>query len=240
MSRKLLAVVLVLGLLTPASRARAGGEATAPPDTVVLKDGSKLRGTVIEEDPKRGVTVLLLDGTTRKVAKPVLDHIDYAPPAAPVVAPVAPAAPVAPPPVVYANTEAPAPAPAAHRSSGALVAGAILMSVGAIVVVGGSIYYVNSAQTRTASYNQQCYPGEGCSYDYETYHDSTGVSIATGLIVVGAVVLVAGAITTLVGARRRAPAPVASLPPGMPRLVLGDAASSLCLVPSGDGLTLHF
>lgn len=58
-------------------------------DVVHLKNGGRVQGVVIEDDPAAGATVRLGDGTTKKIPKSAISSIDYAPPAA--VEPPAPA-----------------------------------------------------------------------------------------------------------------------------------------------------
>jgi hypothetical protein len=73
-------------------------------DTVFLKSGGRIRGTVMVEDPSSGVRVKLSDGTVREVPAADVARVEYAsdahsaaPPAAPAPALTAPgAAPVAP------------------------------------------------------------------------------------------------------------------------------------------------
>src|SRR5450755_532656 len=203
--RAALSGVLALTLLASTCPARADGEPTAPPDTVVLKDGGRLRGTVIEEDPRRGVTVQLLDGTTRKVGKSALDHVEYAPAPAPPAAPAPATAAVAPPPVTYATPEAPPPPKPPGR--GLMVAGLVLMPIGAVGIIGGIAYYASASTSHTAVAGQGCDPITGCTNVYETYHDSSGQGIAAGIIVGGVVFFTVGMIMTLVGAHHRAPVP---------------------------------
>ncbi len=65
--------------------------ADEPVDTVFLKKGGRLRGTVMEEDPRAGVTIQLADGTTRKLKRAEVESVQYAAPTA--AAPAAAAAP---------------------------------------------------------------------------------------------------------------------------------------------------
>lgn len=93
-------LLLALALAAPAS----------DPDTVLLVDGGRLRGTVIEESATNGVTVQLPDGTTRHLELKQVFRIQYAdgtvslpgqprPPAGAVPPPAsAPPAAVPPPP----------------------------------------------------------------------------------------------------------------------------------------------
>jgi hypothetical protein len=80
--------------------ARAGGQ-----DTVLLSNGGRVRGIVIEDDPKTGVSIKLADGSIRRLTRGEVKQVVYAsdatstPPAAPV--PAAPT-PVAVPPALPA------------------------------------------------------------------------------------------------------------------------------------------
>jgi len=89
----------------PAPRAKS---AEAPIDSVYFLGGGRVRGTVIEENPKTGVKVRLLDGTVQNYSRDDLVRIEYADgsvsrrvtpaPAAPAVTPApAPPPPAAPP-----------------------------------------------------------------------------------------------------------------------------------------------
>jgi hypothetical protein len=112
----------------PAPRAKAG---PAPIDTVYFLGSGRVRGTVIEEHPKTGVKVRLLDGSIHTYARDELQRIEYAdgsvsrrvmsaparppaPAAAPLPPPAYPQQPVAvPPPVPAPFVPAPSAAPRA-------------------------------------------------------------------------------------------------------------------------------
>ncbi len=47
-------------------------------DVVLLKDGGRVKGTVMVEDKTSGVSVKLADGTTRQVAASDVDRVEYA------------------------------------------------------------------------------------------------------------------------------------------------------------------
>jgi len=84
-------------------------------DTVFLKDGGRLRGQVIEEHPKQGLRIRLLDGAIREVPRDEIDRVEYAgtlpappvAPAAPGPAVLGPAAPPGPPEPVAPGPSAP-------------------------------------------------------------------------------------------------------------------------------------
>jgi hypothetical protein len=110
---------LLLASLAVAAPARAGDT----DDTVFLKNGGRVRGTVMTEDPKQGVKVKLADGTVKTVGAAEVDHVDYGGAAA--AAPPPPAtpepAPATPPPPAAAPPAAPPPAfppPAAAPPAG--------------------------------------------------------------------------------------------------------------------------
>lgn len=95
MNKRILAAATVAAGLLIAAPARAG-EAE---DTVFLVNGGRVRGTVMEEDPAKGVAVKLPDGSVRRIAPADVKRVQYgaeAPKPPPLPAPVR-AAPVAAP-----------------------------------------------------------------------------------------------------------------------------------------------
>jgi hypothetical protein len=100
-------------LEVPAPRARPAEPVKAPIDNVYFLGGGRVRGTVIEENPKTGVKVRLLDGSVETFSRDDLVRIEYAdgsvsrrvtqpavaavPPLAVAPPPAAPAQPVPPP-----------------------------------------------------------------------------------------------------------------------------------------------
>lgn len=78
---------LVKAILTEADVVDEGppAAATSTPgrglrdDVVYLKNGGRLRGTVVEDDPKKGITLRLLDGKIRFVERSAIDHVGYSP-----------------------------------------------------------------------------------------------------------------------------------------------------------------
>jgi hypothetical protein len=92
---------LVAALLLLPSPARASDS----DDVILLNNGGRVRGVVVEEDPQTGVRIKLLDGTIRTIKRADIREVRYH------GEPAAPPTPVAaPPPTPVA---APAPAPAA-------------------------------------------------------------------------------------------------------------------------------
>lgn len=65
------AAFLFAALVTP--RAFAGDV----DDTVLLKNGGRVRGTVLEESPQTGVSVRVADGTIRTIPAAEVDHVVY-------------------------------------------------------------------------------------------------------------------------------------------------------------------
>jgi hypothetical protein len=132
--------------------------ASAPLDTVFLKNGGRVRGTVIEEEPERGVRLKLADGTLRSIKPSEVDHVTYAdaaapspPPAAPVTTaplPVA-SAPVAPTPLpgrCQVAGDCPAGAQChegqcvERNSTEMMIAGIVLLPVGTVAGIVGAVY----------------------------------------------------------------------------------------------------
>ncbi len=94
MGRALASLVVAASILAPAAIAWAD-------DVVLLNNGGRVRGTVIEEDPAEGVRIRLADGTTRSLKANVVKQVLYAdspPPSARPAAHAAPAQVAAPPP----------------------------------------------------------------------------------------------------------------------------------------------
>ena len=102
--RRSLCVSIALALSTIAGLAHADAD-----DIVFLKNGGRMRGVVMLEDPKQGVKIKLGDGSVQQIAPGDVDHIEYGKPAPPPVAPL-PAGP-APPrrPLPAAASRSPAP-----------------------------------------------------------------------------------------------------------------------------------
>lgn len=116
----------------------------------------------MEEDPKQGVTVKLVDGTVKKVKAGDVKSVEYgaakaaepapqagttqgtAPVVAPPLAPVAPSSPYGPPPAHRRRSE--------RRSTGLLVTGLVLMPLGAIAIgTGVAIGVVNKGYKHDAA-----------------------------------------------------------------------------------------
>ncbi len=97
----------------PAPRAKAAEPVPTPLDNVYFLGGGRVRGTVIEENPKTGVKVRLLDGSIQVYSRNDLARIEYADGS--VSRRVTPApAPVAPPPMPQPTAVAPPPQPAPY------------------------------------------------------------------------------------------------------------------------------
>jgi hypothetical protein len=106
-------------------------------DTVHLTNGGRVRGTVFSEEPDVGVTIKLIDGTTRTLPAATVKQVEYAG----ANASVAPApAPASAPYAVYPGAGYPPAAPyvaqasGTHRRAGFLVPGIILLGVGALTL----------------------------------------------------------------------------------------------------------
>src|SRR5262245_1185793 len=71
-------------------------------DIVFLKNGGRVRGTVLESDPSAGTRIKLLDGSIKSLKPGEVDHVDVNNNAATPPSQTAPRAPsaVTPPPVI--------------------------------------------------------------------------------------------------------------------------------------------
>lgn len=76
----MLAAVGLLFALSSSASSKSAHAADAV-DTVVLKSGGKLRGVVMEQDPRTGVSIKLLDGTTRAIPAADVASVEYGSPA---------------------------------------------------------------------------------------------------------------------------------------------------------------
>ena len=107
MRKQLLNTVLgvAAALLLLATRAQAADA----DDVILLNNGGRVRGIVVEEDPERGIVIKLLNGTIRTFKRSEIREVRYhgEPTPAPVPTPVPTPAPAPAP----APTPAPAPAP---------------------------------------------------------------------------------------------------------------------------------
>ena len=92
-------------LLTLASPAWATGD-----DMVLLKSGGRVRGTVVVEDPGKGVRIRLADGTIRDIPASEVQSVVYESAPAPAAPPPAVAPPGVPPVVLQVAPPAAAPA----------------------------------------------------------------------------------------------------------------------------------
>lgn len=139
----ILAVSLVLVAGIP-SVARAGDT----DDTVLLKNGGRVRGTVLVEDPDSAVIVKVADGTTRVIKFSDVQGVQYgaqptapavAPAPAPVAVPVAPASIAVPKAPTTAPVTEALPPPRRHRRKELLWTGVIVMGVGAGTALAGVV-----------------------------------------------------------------------------------------------------
>lgn len=177
-------------------------------DTVFLKNGGRVRGTVLVEDPAKGVTLKLADGTSRTVPAAEVKNVEYAAAAGASTAAPAPA----PASVGYAPAPAPAPAatapqpapvavaptepaePPYHRRTGLFVTGIILVSAGAVFAGTGAALAVAGD-----------YSDNGCTYDssgnrYGCGHDNdTMQNVGRALGVTGGLMIAAGIPLFIVG-----------------------------------------
>lgn len=97
--RSFLAFASLLVIVTHGERALAQGH-----DTVFTTNGTRMRGTVMVDDAS-GVTLQLLDGSTRTIPRAEIMRVDFADAAAP--APASTPAPAAAPPPASAGADPP-------------------------------------------------------------------------------------------------------------------------------------
>jgi hypothetical protein len=184
-SRWIVSTALVLGVVASAGSARAD-------DTVFLVGGGRVRGTIMAEEPGKGVTIRLADGTTRVIKAAEVQRVQYeekeAPAAAPAPAPLPAPAP-APGPVAAPYGPPPAymvpPPPMAstssgtHRRKGLLATGIVFLSAGVIAMPCGGAAL---AASHHANYNYGYYSDDK---DLRAAGDGLliggGIAIATGL-----------------------------------------------------------
>ena len=118
---------LLLAALLAAEAGPAAGQ-----DTVHLANGGRARGTVLEDDPKAGVTLQLADGTFRKYPRAEVARVEYAGEQAAAPAPPPPGEQAAPaeagPP---RDSMAPGSMTLAMGLSGAATSGAVSEAYGA-------------------------------------------------------------------------------------------------------------
>jgi hypothetical protein len=81
-------------------------------DLVMLVNGGRLRGVVIEEDPQKGVRIKLMDGQIRSLKPSEVREVQYHGAAAPALA-------AGPPAATFAPVPAPAPTPPPYQPSAA-------------------------------------------------------------------------------------------------------------------------
>jgi hypothetical protein len=122
---------VALAVLLAALPARGGDV----PDTVILNDGSRLRGTISVEDPKEGVTIVLADGSVHTIKPQDVKRVVYgggiARSAAPAPAPAPAAAPLGelPPPAPDATPAwAPRPRPGGKTLTALWVPSLVVLS----------------------------------------------------------------------------------------------------------------
>jgi hypothetical protein len=189
--------LLLCGALSAAATVATVAHADDVPDTVILSNGGRVRGLVVEEDPVKGVTIKLVDGTMKKLTAKEVKEVQYAPKPAP--APV-PAAPVAPPPVVMQPMGMPQgnliltpngyvmmapPQMQTHRANGGLWAsGLVFLILGSVGVAAGAVTFGAGE-------------ADSCKGDNGTFCVAGGV-----MLPIFGSFLIAGIPMTIIGGRR--------------------------------------
>lgn len=194
--------------LGAASMMSAGSARADELDTILLNNGGRLQGTVVEDQPS-GVRVKLADGTLRTVPRAEIAKVRYA---SDRVAPAAPA-PTAPAPAAPAPA---APAPAAPAAEGSkisdkplMLAGIVLMPVGVVAVATGIGLLVAAKKSGDPRTPEECMVYAG-GYPCGS-HTNKGLS-AAGVVtlIAGAATAATGVVLTIVG--NASPAPRTAAP----------------------------
>ena len=129
-------------------------------DVVMLTNGGRLRGVVAEEDPVKGVTIKLIDGTVRKLSVKEVKEIVHGS-VAPIAPPPAPAAAqpivmMAPPPYAGYPGYPPPARPTERQSTGLWAGGRVLTILGSLTLpVGGTTI----ATSDECKHDSQCPAG---------------------------------------------------------------------------------
>lgn len=184
-----------------------------PLDQVNLTNGGLVRGTVMEQDPDKGVTVKMLDGTTKKIPAKQVKSVDYAPAAPPPAPAPPPAAPTVAPPLAPVVAPLPPPPPEVHRerrSTGMMVLGLVAMPLGAVGVAAGAALYIDgnadhaSTTNRCQNYvDSQGRPGTNCGIPTTTISKNGGEAAAgVAAMAIGVAVAGTGLVFTIVGASK--------------------------------------
>jgi hypothetical protein len=220
--RNLLGGGLVVALVALCGVAQAGDV----DDTVFLKGGGRIRGTIVEEEPTKGVRIKLPDGRTRTLKPAEVDHVQYAadapaPAAAPAPAPepapaLAPTASAPPPAPTYYAASPPAwggaPAPESGRrmrSKGLFIAGVTVGGVGVLGVAGGLGLFAASRDSKSCPYiytTTEYVAGSSTQVTHDESRPCDDKSLATisyAVMGVGGAALAFGVIGTILGARKR-------------------------------------
>lgn len=236
------AALAMAGLLavTSASEVAYAGD----DDIVFLANGGRLRGTVFEEDPSRGVTIKLIDGTTRTLAPGDVQRVQYgaraaAAPAAPppAAAPTTPAAPgpAAAPAPYWATGSTPYPAAwtpgrdardgnkeRGRRSVGLMVTGIVVGGLGAGALGVGVAVFTQSFGGSQCSTAHWSYYDQAYVYEYEACDDETMRNVGIGMMIGGGASLGLGLFMALFGGSARGGSDRGSLAPSaVPEIRVG-------------------
>lgn len=184
--------------------------ADAPPDTVFLVNGGRLVGSVVTEDPERGVTIKLLDGTIRTVKREDVKTVQYGATTA-AAAPPNSATQTESRPILLAPV-APAPELQVRNNPGLFVAGLVLTIVGGASTLAGGV-------TLAAGFAQ----------DDECNSEAEGTCIAGGTLLGLGIASIGAGIPMMIVGGRRVPARAAWWRP-----------SDVALSPVGGRITWSF
>jgi hypothetical protein len=186
------AALLASSVLVAAPARADAPPAGAPLDEVMLTDGGRVRGTIMVEDARSGVSMRLPDGTTAFVPTARIVAVHYA--AAPSAYPsTTPSYTLPPPP----------PLRRMHRRPGLIAGGGVLMGLGLVnALMGGYFIAFNQIQ-----YSSDCMLADdhatGGYWSSDCGHrDDTLQSLGIGMLVGGGLALAAGIPMLVVGIKK--------------------------------------
>lgn len=154
-------------------------------DTVLLKNGGRLRGTVMEESPSKGVSIRLPDGTVRSIKPSDVKKVDYgqvlapAPESGPTPAAAPPPETAPAPAVPPASAPLPSAAPVGTRpgNEAQRVAGIVLGGASIVTLAIGAALWVAYSNQETNSKNGCGQSSNWCGGGNPQTYQSAGIAM---------------------------------------------------------------